>query len=77
MKRIMMTCAVLFAGCCVGCSTTSKVDSCCGACQTDEACTTGCCEAKEDCCGKCEGEAKACADCADGKKCEACAAHEG
>ena len=74
MKRIMMTCAVLFAGCCVGCSTTSKVDACCGACASGETCTTGCCEAKAGCCGSCSGsEAKACPGCAEGKTCAKCA----
>ncbi|MFK7883250.1 MAG: hypothetical protein AB8F26_03585 [Phycisphaerales bacterium] len=61
MKRIMMTCAVLFAGVCVGCSTTSKVDACCGACAAGESCTTGCCGDKAGCCGSCGGaEAASC-----------------
>lgn len=58
MKRIMMTCAVLFAGACIGCSSTCKVDACCGACADGQACTSGCCAADgKDCCGSCGGEA--------------------
>lgn len=86
MKRTLMTCAALFAACCVGCSSSQKCGGCTD-CKTNGSCEGACkgacaTEAKmcSECkdgqmCAKCaEAKAHACPDCKDGKMCEACMA---
>ncbi len=80
MKRAMMTCAALFAACCVGCSTTSACKDG-GSCRADKGAQAHMCPDCKDgkMCEKCaaEGQAKACPDCKDGKMCAACKAKQG